>query len=108
MIFVSYSTSVFQILKIIQSLEKTDDFDYREVFDLKKLNISEDFLIKILQHLIEEDYIENFDIVISGDNIFSSGCPELTREGILYLEKNTTMKKAYKLLKEIKGWIPGF
>lgn len=32
--------------------------------------------------------------------------PYLTTKGYEYLTDNTMMKKAYKFLKEIKGWIP--
>ncbi|WP_339066722.1 YjcQ family protein [Fusobacterium animalis] len=32
--------------------------------------------------------------------------PYLTTKGYEYLTENTMMKKAYKFLKEIKGWIP--
>lgn len=103
----SYSTSIFQILKIIENLDRTSDFDFFKVFDLKKLNISEELLIQILKNLIEEGYIKNFQLIVSGNNIFTSNYPELSLKGMLYLEENTSMKKAYKTLKEIKGWIPG-
>lgn len=104
----SYSTYIFQILKIIETLDKTIDFDFFKVFDLKKLNISEEILIQILKNLIQEGYIDkSFQIIVSGNNIFTSNYPKLTLKGMIYLEENTSMKKVYKTLKEIKGWIPG-
>jgi putative uncharacterized protein FNV0885 len=104
----SYSTAIFQILKAIETLDDSVDFNLFEVFDISKINISEKLLIKILKNLIEEGYIKNFQITISGNNIFTSNYPELTLKGMLFLEENSSMKKAYKTLKEIKGWIPGF
>ncbi|WP_314811959.1 YjcQ family protein [Fusobacterium pseudoperiodonticum] len=104
----SYSTVIFQILKAIETLDNSVDFNLFEVFDISKINISEKLLIKILKNLIEEGYIKNFQITISGNNIFTSNYPELTLKGMLFLEENSSMKKAYKTLKEIKGWIPGF
>ena len=104
----SYSTAIFQILKAIETLDDSVDFNLFEVFDISKINISEKLLIKILKNLIEEGYIKNFQITISGNNIFTSNYPELTFKGMLFLEENSSMKKAYKTLKEIKGWIPGF
>ena len=104
----SYSTVIFQILKPIETLDNSVDFNLFEVFDISKINISEKLLIKILKNLIEEGYIKNFQITISGNNIFTSNYPELTLKGMLFLEENSSMKKAYKTLKEIKGWIPGF
>ena len=104
----SYSTAIFQILKAIETLDDSVDFNLFKVFDISKINISEKLLIKILKHLIEEGYIKNFQITVSGNNIFTSNYPELTLKGMLFLEENSSMKKAYKTLKEIKGWIPGF
>lgn len=104
----SYSTAIFQILKAIETLDDSVDFNLFKVFDISKINISEKLLIKILKNLIEEGYIKNFQIAVSGNNIFTSNYPELTLKGMLFLEENSSMKKAYKTLKEIKGWIPGF
>ena len=104
----SYSTAIFQILKAIETLDDSVDFNLFEVFYISKINISEKLLIKILKNLIEEGYIKNFQITISGNNIFTSNYPELTLRGMLFLEENSSMKKAYKTLKEIKGWIPEF
>lgn len=104
----SYSTAIFQILKAIETLDDSVDFNLFEVFDISKINISEKLLIKILKNLIEEGYIKNFQITVSGNNIFTSNYPELTLKGMLFLEENSSMKKAYRTLKEIKGWIPGF
>nr|DAR28117.1 MAG TPA: YjcQ protein [Caudoviricetes sp.] len=104
----SYSTAIFQILKAIETLDDSVDFNLFKVFDISKINISEKLLIKILKNLIEEGYIKNFQITVSGNNIFTSNYPELTLKGMLFLEENSSMKKAYRTLKEIKGWIPGF
>lgn len=104
----SYSTAIFQILKAIETLDNSVDFNLFKVFDISKINISEKLLIKILKNLIEEGYIKNFQITVSGNNIFTSNYPELTLKGMLFLEENSSMKKAYRTLKEIKGWIPGF
>lgn len=104
----SYSTAIFQILKAIETLDDSVDFNLFEVFDISKINISEKLLIKILKNLIEEGYIKNFQIIVSDNNIFTSNYPELTLKGMLFLEENSSMKKAYRTLKEIKGWIPGF
>ena len=104
----SYSTAIFQILKAIETLDDSVDFNFFKVFDISKINISEKLLIKILKNLIEEGYIKNFKITVSGNNIFTSNYPELTLKGMLFLEENSSMKKAYRTLKEIKGWIPGF
>lgn len=63
--------------------------------------------IRIISNL---GYIDGIDFIpILGSDIPDFkliGC-HLTISGMIYLEDNTTMKNAYKLLKEAKEWIPG-
>ena len=42
----SYSTAIFQILKAIETLDDSVDFNLFKVFDISKINISEKLLIK--------------------------------------------------------------
>ena len=44
---------------------------------------------------------------ISYDPFTRFHVPRLTLTGLDYLENNSSMKKAYKILKEAKEWIPG-
>lgn len=103
----SYVGSIYQILKAVEISYDNDDYEFSKTFDLSKLKISEKKLHLLLQELVEEKYIKDFSITISGKSTFTSGIPRLSLKGLLFLEENTTMKKAFRLLKEAKEWIPG-
>lgn len=106
---VATTTSIFQILKAIDVSYEEKNFDYKKTFDLSKLNISEHRLELLLENLIDDGYINGITIrrIANGQTAISIHLPRLTTQGLLFLEENTFMKKAYNTLKEIKGWIPG-
>lgn len=107
----STSTSIFQILKAIDVAFEEENFDYDSTFDLSKLNISKHRLELLLENLIQDGYIKGIRVhrSIYGEALIETfQKPSLTTSGLLYLEENSTMKKAYETLKEIRGWIPTF
>lgn len=104
------STSIYQILKAIDVSYENNDFDFNRTFDLKKMNISSHRLNLLLENLINDGYINGLFIKFDLYNnpLITISNPRLTTTGLLFLEENSSMQKAYKTLKEIKGWIPGF
>lgn len=105
----SLDTTVFRILKAIDVSFENKNFTFSETFDLEKLNISEHRLFLHLENLINEGFINGMSIRfgISYDPFTRFHVPRLTLTGLDYLENNSSMKKAYKILKEAKEWIPG-
>lgn len=64
--------------------------------------------LNLLKMLIDEEYIKGIRIITDkcgSDFILIE--PRLTLAGMEYLENNTMMKKAYRLLKGIKDVTPG-
>ena len=106
----STSTSIYQILKAIDLSYENQDFNFETTFDLKKLNISQQRLELLLENLIDDGFVKGITGVRSFNRQirFSIATPRLTTDGLLYLEENSIMKKAYETLKEARGWIPGF
>lgn len=101
----SYSTTIYKILKIIDlSFEKEGPFDTLTLFPIEKLKISEKRLNFILKELVEHNYIKGIQFVEYSDNSFLVKCynPCLTLEGLIFLEENSAMKRAAKILKEAK------
>ena len=86
-----------------------NNFNFDETLNLKKLGISERRLILMLEQLKEKNYITGISTItsISGHIHIGINNPRLTLEGMDFLENNTAMKKAYKMLKEAKEWVPG-
>ena len=96
----SLDTTIFQILKAIDVAFENDNFD------LSKLNISRRRLVLLLEQLKLNGYITGILIPLNFNDEVTFHNIRLTLKGLDYLENNSSMKKAYKLLKEIKGWIP--
>ena len=105
-----HTKAIFQILKAIDVAFEKQNFDLKETFNLGKLNISEHRLILILENLVNYGYIDGIKISYSLNNqpLISISYPRLTLSGMDFLENNLSMKKAYRLLKELKEWIPGY
>jgi putative uncharacterized protein FNV0885 len=105
----SLDTTIFRILKAIDIAYEENNFNFDETLNLKKLGISERRLILMLEQLKEKNYITGISTItsISGHIHIGINNPRLTLEGMDFLENNTDMKKAYKMLKEAKEWFPG-
>ena len=105
----SLDTTIFQILKAIDWSYENNDFIYSETLNLEKLNISNQRLELLIEELVDKNYIKGLSVSrsISGHVHISKSKPRLTLDGLNFLEDNTSMKNAYKVLKEVKGWIPG-
>jgi hypothetical protein len=100
--------SVYQILKAIDLSYENQNFDLEKTLNLARLKISKHRLDLILESLLSDGYIQGikFHKFDQGGGVIA-GIPELTLRGMDYLENNSSMKQAYKTLKEIKEWIPG-
>lgn len=105
----SYSTSIYQVLKAIDVAYENNDFNFETTLDITKLNISKTRLELILENLVNDGYVNGISIRrdCSGNAIIAIGTPRLTTAGLIFLEENTAMKKAYEALKEARSWIPG-
>lgn len=105
----STSTSIYQILKAIDVSYENNNFDEETTFDLEKMKISERRLYLLLENLINDGMIQGLYLErdLQGEVFMSISTPRLTNSALIYLEENSSMKKAYEILKEIKGWIPG-
>lgn len=107
----NYFNSLYQVLKAVEyssySGEKIDD-----ILNLKKLKLTEKELNIITYNILNEGLAVNRTIQVEVfgklpvTNKFIS--PQLTTKGYEYPQDNTKMKQAFKVLKELKEWIPGF
>lgn len=101
----NYSVSMYQVLKLIEYCSYQERFNY-SLFEFENLHITDKELKIILDNCLRDDLITG--IVISPNLIgFKAINAHLTTKGYQYLEENSSMKKAYKIAKEIKDWIPG-
>lgn len=97
---------IYRILKYIQTCMEYEEFD-DEGFTAEHFGISQALFLNLLQMLLDAGYITGVKVVT--DKLGSELViihPRLTLEGMEYLEENTMIKKAYRLLKGIKGITP--
>lgn len=101
----NYFVSMYQILKAFEVASYQDYFDY-SLFESDKLGITDKEIQIILKNALDEGLIKGIYMspILKG---FKAVSPQLTTKGYDFLENNSSMKKAYNLLKEMKGWIPG-
>lgn len=86
------------------------DLDYL-TYDTKQFPVNESYWNYVLANLLQEGYIEGVYLVpILGRNdkgIKGMQDIRITPKGIEYLQENSMMKKAGKVLKELKELVPG-
>lgn len=105
----NYFNRVYQVLKIIEYASYNKISVY-ELFDLEKLKLTPTELEIIITNVVKEGFVINREPLMkssmkpSADTLYN---PQLTSAGYEFLENNSNMKKAYKLIKELKEWLPG-
>jgi len=105
-----YTKAIYQILKAIDVSYENRNFDFETTLDLNKLGISQNRLELLIENLYNDGLISGLNTSardIKGNCRILVSLPRLTTEGMLFLENNSNMKKAYAALKELKEWIPG-
>ena len=101
----NYFVSMYQVLKLIEYCSYQERFDY-SLFEPENLHITDKELKIILSNCLNENLITG--ISISPNFVgFKNINAHLTTKGYEFLEENSSMKKSYKIAKEIKDWIPG-
>lgn len=98
------------IYKILKVFEKNLDVEEPDWEDLtpKKLNISEVLWQNLIQMLIKAGYIDGIKITSTATGTYLMPInPQITLQGLQYLEENSMMRKAYRLAKGIKDITPG-
>lgn len=87
---------------------KEENFQVENCYFGKDLN--QEYLNHICRMLESKGYTEGFTTskMWGGEIIIISYDAKITLEGFEFLQENKTMKKVYKYLKEVKGWIPIF
>lgn len=103
----NYFVSLYQVLKALEVSSCNNTFDYDKTLDLAKLKISQQELDIIIKNIVDDGLVKGITIP-QGCTGFKASNPHLTTLGYDFLKNNTEMKKAYKIIKEIKDWLPGY
>ena len=99
---------IYQILRWLEQSMDCECPDYTEL-SAERFRVSEPRFRKVMRILVEEGYMKGVDItLLFGDDFDLKYLhTRITLKGLEFLENNTMMKKAYRLLKGIKDVTPG-
>ena len=98
---------IYRILKILEKSMDLEEFDM-ELIGYKELDISKLRWSRIVSMLKEQEYIQGIDVWYSLDQDYPRVKlvrPEITLNGLEYLNENSMMKKVYNAAKGIKELI---
>ena len=98
---------IYQILTLLDKYLDHEDPDWSKL-SAEHFKVTEKRFTHIMLMLYEAGYIDGSELIPLGGNAydFKPINPSITLRGMEYLEENTTMKKAYRLLKGIKDITP--
>ena len=105
-----YWVVVYKILNYyFQKMKHGEPADENEI-NASALEIPYLYLMDVYRNLFDDGFLTG--TCVTGDmsgNVYIENLSlvRITTKGIEYLEDNSKMKQAYKILKEIKDWIPG-
>lgn len=101
---------LYQILRTMEAALDKEDLDLADI-SAERFHISENRWCRLMKMLIDSGYIKGKKMKIryaaDGKLMLSISNPAITLKGLEYLEENTMMKKAYKVLKGIEDITPG-
>lgn len=104
-----YFKIVYLILSELYDAMKNDrEIDFKSISPIS-FGIPESYISEIWAELLHKGYTKGYVVREAGRNVCITGLRDakVTMDGIEYLENNSTMKKVYETLKEVKSWIPG-
>lgn len=85
-----------------------EEFEFQQI-SAEHLGISKCRWVKILEMLVQEEYVQGVTVSYSLDKtpFIENRNIRITLKGLEYLSENSFMKKAARAAKEVKDWIPG-
>ncbi len=98
---------IYQILSLLDKYLDYPDPDWSKL-SAENFKVTETRFINIMIMLYESGYIAGIDVIplMGGHYDIKLIEPRITLKGLEYLEENTQMKKAYRMIKSISEIIP--
>ena len=98
------------IYKILRYLESTMDYDEidADMFRANHFKVSEERWVRLLEMLTISGYIDGLTVKrsMNGNAMMNITLPRITLKGLEYLQENSLMQKAERLVKGISDIIP--
>lgn len=104
-----YETVTYKILQYFK--ECHDNIVRIDPEQLQKImnNVGSEKFINVLKDLIEKGYVDERAFNIDFQNHMTVNILEtspITDDGLRYLSENSDMTRLYRLLKEVRDWLP--
>ena len=88
--------NMYRILRILQKSMDLEEFD-RATISAEALGLSEPMWRRLMTQLVRKGFIEGVRVIRYDQSdiplIKYTGCPEITMEGLQFLEENSMMRK---------------
>lgn len=98
---------IYEILTLLDKYMDYEDPDWSKL-SAENFHITETRFINLMIMLYESGYIAGIDVIplMGGHYDIKLIEPRITLKGLEYLEENTNIKKAYRMIKGISEIIP--
>ena len=106
-----FFTVAYKILSYLKYCYENGIKPDPNILNADTFNISKAQFAKTLKMLSEHGYFSGVKFTptkIEGIIIGGLYNASITIEGLQYLAENSMMKKAYRIFKEVRDWLPGF
>ena len=103
-----YFTVAYKILSYLKYCYEEGQNPDLDILDAPTFKISNNQFYKTLMMLMDDGYIQGlkFTPTKTGTIVSNMDRVYITSDGLQYLEENTMMRKAYKIFKEVRDWLP--
>ena len=99
------------IYKILRALEQSLDRERINMADIsaQRFGISENRWLAIIEMIVDKGLVKGIKVhyTADGECFLQIDRPMITMDGLQYLEENSMMQKAYRLIKGVKDITPG-
>lgn len=104
-----YFSAAYKILSYLKYCYENGEDPDVNVLQASTFNISQKQFFHTLQMLKEDGYVKGISFQSYYDRsqaIIGLDQVRITSDGLQYLAENSMMKKAYKVFKEVRDWLP--
>ena len=98
---------IYKLLRFLEAAMDCDEVDL-DVFTAEHYKVSEERWVRLLEMMAANGYIDGIFIKrgADGTTVMNIDDPRITLKGLEYLQENSLMQKAAKIVKGISDIIP--
>lgn len=103
-----YFSVAYKILSYLKYCYENGEKPDTNILQASTFNISQRQYFQTLQMLSDDGYLKGLRFTPIKTGVLVNGLDEvrITSNGLQYLAENSMMKKAYRVFKEVRDWLP--